>query len=943
MNGVRRFLGGTSTPTTPSSATLPPEPSTPPATAPLFIQNKGPSWPPSASPSTSDTQSPPQTPAESPKTSTAALFFRRDKARQLPTSHSSDDEHNGLNGRNSTHSSQFGSPRNSAGSPTRQHSSPVAGPSSPRAPLPHRVSQLARKPVPDRSNSVGSEWKRSSGMMGSVRDDLLMSLLASEAIVDSRGYEILNSEEVEELKKEHQVLQSRLGAITKKLTLETRIRDAALSLSKANASYKGVNKQSSEQLDTANRKVDTAQKEVWRISERVNEVQRKLLEHRASVLSYSVRSLEKKSAPPESDGDSSNITSGYSSPSRSTMSPTPSSMTSVLSSPLKGKFDGAHFFAGHSDAVVPRLPGSAPPGPSPQVIAELEEKLKAAEAAVLAVTAQRGELSREVSMLHLEKEQIETTLSMEVQAAEDTIQALEREAERMGSMDVQVKAFEEEREVWMRDRIELQERRQQVDSLERRLEVLEESSALAVGVEARMVAEREQHLRELQERDQEMDEAKMMWEADKTSWEIERDTMEQDMRMLQSRLQEAASGGGESKAQLDACFDALRDLVQAHGVLLVSREGTLPALVSSIGAHLNGLNDKFQAGIRAQEEWAVIRAKLEEDVRTGLDKREALFTEVEQARKERDEAKVEVRNLQADLQAASLVAAASTVPAGPTVEYTGDVASFVAVLRPLWAILPSPEARAGKMGTRFRTGSPTSSPVTSKPGSSLSEMDVRSLKTLYDPKGVPSPTLSGSMGGSSFTVESFAERVQALISDDRALIERLIRFAQAHDLLKKNAERAQKLAQDSNGALETYQKQVKMLEDRNRTFVSKQTALQDEVHYLQDTVDRLSAEKMEIETQAAHQAETCAQLTDANNTLSARALTLAQDAASSTDHIRRQLEGQLAEANASLQKAKAEIESVRQAQQTTQMAMMEELNSIQTENDNLRGQLRAKK
>ena len=63
------------------------------------------------------------------------------------------------------------------------------------------------------------------------------------------------------------------------------------------------------------------------------------------------------------------------------------------------------------------------------------------------------------------------------------------------------------------------------------------------------------------------------------------------------------------------------------------------------------------------------------------------------------------------------------------------------------------------------------------------------------------------------------------MADDRALIERLVRFAQAHDLLKKNAERAQKLAQESNGALETYQKQVKMLEDRNRNLVSKQTSL----------------------------------------------------------------------------------------------------------------------
>lgn len=34
-----------------------------------------------------------------------------------------------------------------------------------------------------------------------VRDDLLLDLLASEAIVDSRTYEVLSAEEVEELKK----------------------------------------------------------------------------------------------------------------------------------------------------------------------------------------------------------------------------------------------------------------------------------------------------------------------------------------------------------------------------------------------------------------------------------------------------------------------------------------------------------------------------------------------------------------------------------------------------------------------------------------------------------------------------------------------------------------------------------------------------------------------
>lgn len=104
-------------------------------------------------------------------------------------------------------------------------------------------------------------------------------------------------------------------------------------------------------------------------------------------------------------------------------------------------------------------------------------------------------------------------------------------------------------------------------------------------------------------------------------------------------------------------------------------------------------------------------------------------------------------------------------------------------------------------------------------------MDVRALKSLYAPGGSSRASLNGgtsdspssptkdSIGPGMFSVEAFAQRVQALISDDRALMERLIRFAQAHDLLKKNAERAQKLAQESNGALETYQKQVRTLEE----------------------------------------------------------------------------------------------------------------------------------
>jgi hypothetical protein len=106
---------------------------------------------------------------------------------------------------------------------------------------------------------------------------------------------------------------------------------------------------------------------------------------------------------------------------------------------------------------------------------------------------------------------------------------------------------------------------------------------------------------------------------------------------------------------------------------------------------------------------------------------------------------------------------------------------------------------------------------------------VRALKALYDSSrtGAPGSPLSNvnTYPSSGFTIEAFANRVQALITDDRALIERLLRFAQAHDLLKKNAERAQKLAQEGNTALETYQKQVRTLEERNMSMAARQAAM----------------------------------------------------------------------------------------------------------------------
>jgi CII-binding regulator of phage lambda lysogenization HflD len=494
--------------------------------------------------------------------------------------------------------------------------------------------------------------------------------------------------------------------MTKKLNLDTKIRDAAMSLSKVNASYKHMSKQTDEHLESANRRVEIAQRELWRISERSSEVHKKLLEHRAGVLGFSVRNLEEKmSSPPSTNGADE---SGYSTPNRSSqMSPTSSSVTSASTS-SKARFDGAHLFAGHADAVVPKMPKGS------LSIGALEEKLRTATQAMNAATQRQAEMARELSHLRLEKEQVETTMGMELQNAEENIRSLEKG--RSEGADKQLEESKREKKAWERER----------ETLESRLEVLEGKSGELTQVKQLLAEAKEKSRAEIWE-------AREQWEADKAQWE-------------------------KDKAELENGVRALRTLAATHAIPIMSGNSSLDTIIDSVGMHLAEVASQLQTpggGLR-------------------------------------------------DLSDASKVAA---------------------VLQPIWTMLPSPELRASKLtGGRpapSRSGSQGQNSPSGLPPPSLSDMDVRTLKTLYDPRA----NMPNSPNTATFSVEAFAGRVQALIADDRGLIERLLRFAQAHDLLKKNAERAQKLATESNSALETYQKQVRTLEERNTSMTAKQTAM----------------------------------------------------------------------------------------------------------------------
>ncbi|PPQ80493.1 hypothetical protein CVT26_004272 [Gymnopilus dilepis] len=985
MYGVRKLLAGASgsgsNSAGSSSAAAAALTSSPPQEVSLnFTQKNGPNWPP---------PSPGMVPPGEPMTTGPYPLSSSGSRQSTP---------------NTRQAYATPSPTRSQTLPNSPASASVSASgrsSSPgRRPLSSRKSVASPTSTATSTSNSNANLNRLSASAGplNTRDELLISLMASEAVIDCREFEILGAEEVEELKKEHQVLSSRHTALHKKLSLETKIRDAALSLSRVNASHgKAIAKQTSEQLDAANARVDKAQTELWRVAERLNEVQRRLMEHRAGVLSFSVRNMERKmnGSSGTSNGGTSED-SGYDSSNRSTLlSPTLTPLNGLASPTAKTPFDGHHFFAGHAETIVPK-PKLSPEAAAAK-IALLEGKLKEAKDALASAGKKQAELSRELAMMRLEKQEVETLMEVEVQAARETIAGLEEgrgreeeeREEQLKAMEEEVSALRREREEWEMDKEDWERERDdllrekedaQVDAeeLRRKLEDVERRRGETEQGVQRQLEDRD---REIQDLRREMDDMRLRWEEERRVLEDEK---LEDLARLQEEMdaarKEAASASSaellerlteqerlqqETREELEAGLASLQTLVQTHSIVLSSRDRdsdtSLQALLAALSTHLASVHTRLEAYARSEAEWEVVRRRLEEEVRSGVERREEMARELEEVRRERDVVRREAESSRARSQSQSQLrtpgSTYSNLPPSTTAEgdteHSPDAARIISILQPLWAILPSPEARAAKFSnTRsFRTGSPTpGTPGGSNPSStsgvvaSLSDLDVRSLKALYTETRTPaSPKPGAAANAAPFTVEAFAQRVQALMADDRALIERLVRFAQAHDLLKKNAERAQKLAQEGTHALETYQKQVRMLEERNTSLAQKQLALQEELQLLHDTIERLTAEKRDLEALAAEQAETCRQLTEANNTLSARALTLAEEAAQAPEMVRKQLEAQIGELKRSLGEAREEVDAMRGSEQSQRIALLDELNEMQKENGELRSQLRALK
>lgn len=149
-----------------------------------------------------------------------------------------------------------------------------------------------------------------------------MYLLTETAMGDSKDYEVLSFEEVEDLKKEFSFLSTRIEATKRKLALEMKLRDAAKSLSRLysprSSRYSGefspdgspkthrkrrsifgrngvdeTLDKTDDELAISTRKCEELAQELWRLERRAQELQRRLLEHTAGILQMTHKGLKK--------------------------------------------------------------------------------------------------------------------------------------------------------------------------------------------------------------------------------------------------------------------------------------------------------------------------------------------------------------------------------------------------------------------------------------------------------------------------------------------------------------------------------------------------------------------------------------------------------------------------------------------------------------------------
>ncbi|KAI8926413.1 hypothetical protein BC831DRAFT_538657 [Entophlyctis helioformis] len=137
-----------------------------------------------------------------------------------------------------------------------------------------------------------------------LSDPSIMRQLVNEAMADCEGFQVMPIDKLDEKRRQIITMASQVASLQNKLSLESRIREAAESLVRSNAADPGQLNNARQQLADTTRKIDGIAMDIWKSLGGLIDAERTVFMHMASALKWQVNENQKDlgSAPSSRPG-----------------------------------------------------------------------------------------------------------------------------------------------------------------------------------------------------------------------------------------------------------------------------------------------------------------------------------------------------------------------------------------------------------------------------------------------------------------------------------------------------------------------------------------------------------------------------------------------------------------------------------------------------------------
>lgn len=725
------------------------------------------------------------------------------------------------------------------------------------------------------------------------KDAIMIELLSGQAAIEAKDYDVLEWEQVQDIKKvsrlrvpfsiectreshgsivsfvfqEHALLANRIASLTRSLALETRLRDSSAKLVRLSApastsessrtpasspARRQVSREQAEaQLATAQNKLDIVQGELYKVGWKEAELRTKLLKHTAGVLALSARRKEEEENGLAPTPLSPTLTQHGLSTSRSRDTPSPSGP------PTDRRFDGAHFFSGNREAVIPvsRNPSSPFVSPAPSQgafpshnLSHHQDQVQDLESQISNLRSQlvdaKGQTSRDLGKVNSELEGARSELA---KANERAIgldrdiaglrQGLERAEEDVARARTDAESVRQEVSLARSTSTDHQRDVQVAKDEAREFSDKAREMELEIAEMEMKLAEAEQRAHELEELVQEV---RLEKDSNEKEWANRLEEVETRGRAVPDDGEESL-GEQQARQRVGELEEDRRKLAQAIGDVLrrhrtrpilgsalretpsfddTTERADLPSYLAStleahfdkVSSHVSNLNEDI-ASLRDDADGA--RGSLESDLNQANDRHAALENELESLRMEKDLLQESLDSAQANTagfenRLASIpileqnLSTAITNETRTREEFSASQAK-IASLETQLAEISSQQTKSSKVLQDLFKSLP---PLDTRPLPEHNSDDLAALKNAFDPNArrqLGNFIADITSGSGKFSMEALAERIKLLLAEDQKVVQRLTAF----EAEKASVEKSLKAVEEKASELQINERRVR--------------------------------------------------------------------------------------------------------------------------------------